>query len=349
MRAVKTIYLSLTIFLLILIVISPEQCKNGVISGLVICGKIIIPSLFPFTVCVLFLLRCNISGYLTPLSNFTRLIFGQNIDMFGVMLLSFIGGYPIGGRLIREMCEQEKISKNNARIMMCYCINAGPAFIVVVVGGGILCSKVAGFVLLISHITTSLIIAIILKRFIRYEKTNKKYNKHMGFTDAFVSAVSDASSSVIGICSYVILFSAFNNYLLELSNKLSFLKIITYITEITTALIQTDNIYIISALLGFGGISIWCQVITEIKKADIQIDLMIFFRFIHAVLSCILTRIILCLFPVKINTFSNLQSFDFDFFVSTPSFSISLLIMIILLIISLFSKKQGGNLLSDIV
>ena len=349
MRTARIIYLSLTICLLFLLIVSPEPCKNGVITGLIISGKIIIPSLFPFMVCVLFLLRCNITGYLSPLSKLTKTFFGQNIDMFGIMLLSFIGGYPIGGRLIRELCEQNRLSKENARIMLCYCVNGGPAFIVVAVGSGMLKSQSAGILLLVSHISASLVIASFCGRFIRKEKIGKRHIGNFGFTDAFVGAVADAASSMIGICSYVVLFSAINNYINFFAQKLIYIKSILYITEVTSAIINTNNIYIISAILGFGGLSIWCQVISEVKKVGIKVDLMVLSRFLHAALSFLFTFVLMRLFPITISTFNNHKIFSNNYFSSTPSLGISMLIMMILLIISLFNKNRGGNLLSDIV
>ena len=349
MKTVRAIYISLIICVLVLFIVSPDPCKSGIISGLLICGNVIIPSLFPFTVGVLLLLRCNVTGYLTPLSKIAGFIFNQNIVMFGTMLLSFIGGYPIGGRLIREMCEQGRITKHNARIMLCYCVNGGPAFIVLAVGNGMLHSKNAGIVLLISHITASLLLAIICGRLFEKEKATKALIKRSGFIDAFVGAVADASNSILGICAYVILFSAINNYIILFAQKCRLIKSLLYITEITTAIVNTDSIYIISALLGFGGLSIWCQVISEVKKVGVKVDLMIMARFAHAILSCVFTAVIIHIFPITLSTFSNLRNFDRNYFFSTPSLSISMIIMIILLIISIFSKNRGGNLLSDIV
>lgn len=349
MRVIKTIYLLLTTTILLLLLISPEPCKKGVVSGLMICGNVIIPSLFPFTVFVLFLLKCDIIGYLAPLSKFTKYVFGQNIDMFGVMLLSFIGGYPIGGRLIKELCAQGRITKENARIMLCYCVNGGPAFIVITVGSGLLNSTKAGVVLLASHIAVSLILALICRRFIKEEKDFERNENYLGFADALVSAVADASGSILGICSYVILFSAINNYINFFSEKYFFLKPLSYITEVTSGLINTDNIYRISALLGFGGMSIWCQVISEVKKISIKIDLMIIARFFHAILSSLFTYVMLRFFPITLQTFSNLKGFDYNTFSSTPDLGICLFIMTLLFLISLFNKNRGGNLLSDIV
>ena len=60
----------------------------GVAKGLYISGNVIIPSLFPFGVIVLIILRSNIK--ILP-------------DTVFVFLLSIIGGYPVGAQLIEEI------------------------------------------------------------------------------------------------------------------------------------------------------------------------------------------------------------------------------------------------------
>lgn len=91
-----------------LILADPEVCTSGVAEGIIISGRIIIPSLFPFTACVLFL---SGSGALSPfryLSPVTKRIFNINGELFAIMLLSCIGGYPIGAKLLNEAVDNKK-------------------------------------------------------------------------------------------------------------------------------------------------------------------------------------------------------------------------------------------------
>ena len=209
-----------------LILADPEVCTSGVAEGIIISGRIIIPSLFPFTACVLFL---SGSGALSPfryLSPVTKRIFNINGELFAIMLLSCIGGYPIGAKLLNEAVDNKKISPENAGIMLNYCVNAGPAFVIIAVGSGVLGSKPAGTVLFAAHLASSLIIGVLCGFFIKPQNgINKQSIIRHNAADCFVYSVSSAASSVLGICGYVIFFFRSKRIFKLLFRKFSFLKI----------------------------------------------------------------------------------------------------------------------------
>ena len=167
-KASRFIYIFATVSVLTLttlLIIKPEPCRTGVINGILLCGRVIIPSLFPFTMCVLFIDKSNILKRLEPLSFLTNKLFGLSGELFSIMLLSLIGGYPIGAKLLNESVNAGKISQETARNMLNYCVNGGPAFIVAAVGSGILNSKKIGTILLLSHISATLVICSVSRFF----------------------------------------------------------------------------------------------------------------------------------------------------------------------------------------
>ena len=87
-KFLKYLYLIFCFCGLILLVAFSDQCVQGVIKGLYISANVIIPSLFPFGVIVLIILRSNIKTI---------------TDTAFVFLLSIIGGYPVGAQLIEEI------------------------------------------------------------------------------------------------------------------------------------------------------------------------------------------------------------------------------------------------------
>ena len=78
------------------LMLKPETCKKGIAYGILLCGRVIIPSLFPFTMCVLFILRSGVLNRLSFLNGATQRLFGIPFRLFSVFLLSAIGGYPVG-------------------------------------------------------------------------------------------------------------------------------------------------------------------------------------------------------------------------------------------------------------
>ena len=348
----KKIILTFIVFIIFaLIIIAPDVCINGASSGLLICGNVIIPALFPFSVFVIFLLNCDVIKNFSFIEILSKKIFNQTSDMFFTMLFSMLGGYPIGARLINQLFDNNKISKNDAHIMQCYCVNAGPAFIAVAIGEGILHSKKIGLLMLIAHIFASFIIATLLKSRIKHNeiKCISKTNTNEELSEIFVSSTSQAASSILSICSFAILFSVINEYLCVLSNRFSIIKILTILCEVTTSVAKVKNIYLISFLLGFSGFAVWFQIIACSRSCGLNLPLFIVSRITHGGLSSLILYILTILFKINVQTVSNINidSLSYDF--NNIKIVFSLTIMVIMLIISLNGKNRSRKILDDVL
>lgn len=336
------------LFIIFLMLINPNVCKDGAVYGLILSSKVIIPSIFPFTVFVLYILNSEIlekSNFLTPI---TQKILGLNTSAFAILILSFIGGYPIGAKLLNQAVELKKTNKENATVMINYCVNAGPAFIILAVGSGILNSKTLGYILFVSHILSSFVLAIFSKKYIKPQKNNQP-KTNLNIMDNFVLSVSGSASSTLSICSFIILFSVILNYINFYSQNFSFLKNIVYLLEVTNAVTQIKNVILISFLLGFGGICVWFQVFSMARNFKINYLLFILFRFIQGILSSGFTYIFLKVFKISAPTLSNGINAFYTFTGSTYPVAFSLICMGIILIISLYTKNYAGNLFEDLV
>lgn len=307
-QAVILIFITIGIIIFLL---NPDTVRNGAIKGLKLCANIIIPSLFPFSVLCLFIAKseCLIffKKIITP---FSKILFGLNYYAFFAMLLSFLGGYPVGAKIIETLKNENKISKKCAKIMLSYCINAGPAFIIIAVGDCILGSKVLGSLLLFSHLLSSFIIALLCKPLLKDEvHTTENHKKtNIILSDVLVQSTADSCTAVISICSFVVLFSVIIN-ILENTEIILIKEYIVPLLEVTSGITKTKNIYIISGLLGWGGICVHCQIFSVIK--NLRISKLYFYlgRTTHSLLSVLITYLILKFIPLPVETLSNNISF----------------------------------------
>lgn len=325
-----------------LIILKPEICIKSTVSGILLCGNVIIPSIFPFTFCVIFINQSGALKYLKPIDKLTSLVFGMNYYEFSLFLLSLVGGYPLGARLLSN----SKIKSEKSANMINFCINAGPAFVVLAVGKGVFKNISVGWVLFSSHIIASFIIALILRQ---QKSTAPPVIKSLGVVNNFVLSASAAAETVIKICSLVILFSTISGYIEYFSLYFKPLIWLALLSEVTNAVFKCNNILTVSFLLGFSGISIWCQVLSLLKDTQINYFKFVFFRIIHGTLSAGITLLLLKILKISITTLSNNVDFNFSLFASSPAVALSLLMMGIVLIISLYNKKYAGNLIEDIV
>ena len=113
--------------------------------------------------------------------------------------------------------------------------------------------------------------------------------------------------------------------------------------------LKTQNILYLSFILGFGGICIWCQILTIAKAKKPKVSSFVLSRIFHGLSSCALTYLSLKLFGLAIPTVSNAKSVTYTTFTNGAAVGVSLIIMGLTLIISLKNKNYTGNMLNDIV
>lgn len=343
-KFLKIILILISVTFLCLLTLFSDVCKSGAGRGILICGNVIIPSLFPFMVCISLIIKTAESG-----STHFSVKRQEYFEIFKIMCLSMLGGYPIGAKLINDLYAQKRINLKTANIMQMYCVNAGPAFIISAVGNGIFNSVYVGITLFFSHIIPSFLIELCTLKFIntKFEKTYQ--NQHLTFSENFVTSTAESASSVMKICTFVLIFSIINSYIEYFSKQLPILKNIVYFTEVTSAITNTKNIVFVSFLLGFAGISVWFQVFSISDKAKINLKLFIIGRLLHGVMSSILTFIIIKIFKLKIRVFSGGSIDRCTYFYDDILLAISLGVMLTVFFIWLYSKKYGGKIIEDVL
>ena len=329
-----------------LIIIKPEPCAAGAAEGLLLSSRVLIPSLFPMTVCTLFITGSGIFSGLNRLSRITQKLFGLSADELMIFILSLIGGYPIGAKLLNEAVNEKRISPKKAGFMLCYCVNSGPAFAVLAVGAGMYSSKTVGFALLAAHLLPSVIMCFLFSFFIKKSTAKAVTLKHTGVADNFVSAVSGASGALLSICAWVIFFSAVGEYIILYAVRFPGLKYAARPLEVTNAVAGTRSLPLTAFLLGFAGIGIWCQILSVGKAVKINFPLFLLSRIFHGLLSVLFLRVILKVFKITVNAAAKAELVPTY---GSGALSLSMFTMIIIFVIALYTKKNSGKLLDDIV
>lgn len=338
-RVIYFFSIAFVLLFAVLILANPKIGVNAVSNGLVLCARVIIPSLYPFTFCVLFILNSGILNAFRFLDRFTIKAFNLPFELFLIFVLSLIGGYPLGAKLINDTVTD----KATARTMLNFCVNAGPAFIITAVGSNIFASPKIGVLLFTAHIIPSFILLLLFRKKLNF--TEHPSQRHIPLADNFVISATSAASALINICAFCLLFSIICAY----ANTCAILKPLSTLLEVTNGVYATRNLLLISFLLGFGGICVWCQVISVCKNAKPNILKFAICRIFHGTVSLAISYLGIKLFAINVPTVSNGQSFSYSPFTDTACVGVSLIIMGIVLIISLKNKNYAGNMLEDIV
>ena len=186
----------------------PQAAASGISRGLSICASIIIPSLFPFLVLAGFLVKSGLSEAIgRRLEKPTRFLFGLPGSCAAGILVGFIGGYPAGGIAVGELVERGAITRAQGRRMLCFCVGAGPTFVLTAVGSLLLGSAQAGPVLLLAVTASGLLLGLLL-RFTSPKSAPKAAPKPQPPSPSpFVNSVTGAGRAMAVLCAFVIVFS----------------------------------------------------------------------------------------------------------------------------------------------
>ena len=297
----------------------PQQAMEAARSGLLLCGNVIIPSLFPFFVLSALVVELGLAGALgRMLEPLMGVLFHVNGSCASAVALGFLGGYPVGARTAIELYRKGMCTKPEAQRLLAFCNNSGPAFILGVVGTGVFASSRAGLLLYLAHAAASVCVGILF-RFYRAGE-GKQGLSHLTqveakrFSAAFTGAVTSGLASVLNICAFVVLFTVIIR-LLVLSGILPFLaglvgfllsplgfdqmwaqRLLTGFLEVSTgvsALAGEGNLpgrlTLAAFLLGWAGLSVHCQVLTFLGGSGLSAKTYLAGKLLHGLLSALFT------------------------------------------------------------
>ncbi len=292
----------------VLIVALPGYSSAGVKRGLIICATNAVPSLFPFCVVSAFFTRSGLCGCVGRfLERPTRFIFRLPGCAGGAVCMSFIAGYPVGAMLTSALYSDGSISRRDAQRMTLFCVNAGPAFVIGTVGAGMLGSIGAGLILFFSLTASSLLLGVLTRFIPQGEETAEQTQmvKLRPVSQSLPEAVADGTKSMISICAWIVIFSCVLEYvpLLHLPDWASLLLCCT--AEVTGGCARAAgvfNIPAIAAVLGWGGVSVHCQVLRNVKACGTSLSYFVCARLICAALAALFSAGLLRLFPSAVQT-----------------------------------------------
>lgn len=289
----------------------PEITLDGAKNGVNICLNSLIPSLFPFMALSTFIMRTDALYILSKLfGKVTKCLFLLPQDAGQIIFMSLIGGYPVGTKLTADALQSGRITENEAKRLCIFCMNAGPAFTVTALGVNIYRNIKAGIIIYISLCMSSVIIGV-LTRFLADGKSVIQINKtERNFSaDDITFSVWDAFEATLRICAWVILFSAFMACVtVNFGKSGEFLGAVAEVTAGTVTVSKICPIPVVTALCGFGGFCVHCQVLKYIKQCSLPYKLFFVGRILNSAISAAICHIILYYFPIEQNVSYTFES-----------------------------------------
>lgn len=113
---------------MLMLILDGKTVLAGAAQGVALCLQTVIPSLLPFFVLSIYLSH-NLSGHTGPVLRALGRFLALPPGAEGLLIPGFLGGYPVGAQAVAEAWRGGQLSTAQARRMLLFCNNPGPAFL----------------------------------------------------------------------------------------------------------------------------------------------------------------------------------------------------------------------------
>ncbi len=277
------------IAIMILLLLFPNQAALGAQSGLRLCATAVIPALFPFLTASKLLTTAPLPC--RRLANF----FCMNENVFNALIVSFLGGYPIGVVTLCGMYEEGRIKKHEAESAIKFCNNSGPGFFIGMIGGAVFKDVRIGLLLYFIHVLSAIVCIGTNRNPKTLCKIQRQERPDRSFARLFTEAVTASVAAMINICALVVLFSVLNA-IVSAFGILSYLphtvrSVLFGMLELTGGISmlkeQTASLAACAFLMGWGGLCVHMQAASIWQKAGLKVKGYYAQKLLHGVVSAV--------------------------------------------------------------
>lgn len=125
----QLLFTALSLYLIFLMLRYPALSLEYASTGLTLWFTKMVPTLLPFMILSGIMIRMNLTerfvGLLHPL---LHRIYGTSRNGSYTIIMGFLCGFPMGARIIGELYEQHKLSREESALLLSFCNNIGPIY-----------------------------------------------------------------------------------------------------------------------------------------------------------------------------------------------------------------------------
>lgn len=286
----------------------PQEVSAAVTEGLRLSVSVLIPSLFPFFICVNLTSALGLTGVLARVfAPVMRQMFHVSGAGCTAVLCGAAGGYPSGAQCVAALYREGQLSRAEAEYLLLFCNNAGPAFLFGAVGT-VLGIGMTGCLLLWGiHLLSALVIGLVNRP---KEAPNAALPpvQRANASGAVVEAVRSAGQAVLQITMFVAAFSVLARLLTMAAAHIlpdGVCTVLTGMLELSGGIAALANLPIAlrwklalaSFFLGFGGICVWMQTQAVLAPAGLSGCGMLLAKLAQGLLAALITFFLAPLLP----------------------------------------------------
>lgn len=275
-----------------LLLVRSAVAGEAVRRGLTLCARSVIPALFPyFVVSGLFTSLGFAEGVGRRLAPVTEHLFGVGGAGASALFLGLLGGYPVGGRTAGQLYRAGRLEKDEAQRLLAFCNNAGPSFILGVVGLGCFQSLRAGVLLYVIHALSAVLVGVLQKKKGRPRRSAPRpLSPPEKILPAFIRSVQDSAGAMVRICGFVVFALVVQALLAELTGithpaALGFIELTGGMVRLGSS--PSDFVWA-ATLLGWGGLSVHGQTAAVLAGTGLRMDRYFLGKLLQAAVSAVL-------------------------------------------------------------
>lgn len=315
----QILFTMLALYLTFLLLRYPARSLDYAYTGLLLWFRKMIPTLFPFMILSGIMVRMNLTEsfarFFHPLFH---KIWGTSLNGSYVILMGMLCGFPMGARVIGELCQAGKLSEGEGAYLLSFCNNIGPIyFLSFVMSILALSGNYLPFLIMYGvPLCYGALLHLLgypnrpprlmgLSPFVRASfvpassKTFRAASRIEPNRPSLSAAIDDSIiSSLIGIGKlggYMVFFNLLNILFQPFSSLSdSFLVLCNCLLEITSGIsrIGKGGCYMVLTLLPFGGLSCIAQTYSMIKGTNLSV----LQYFLHKCIQTAITALIYAFF-----------------------------------------------------
>ncbi len=291
----RMIFGAFLVFIVALFVKNSQLAIEFVNKGLLLCARVMIPTLFPFMVIAEIIVRSGVGEMLSrPLCRALRPALGVGEEGMCALTLGVLCGFPVGARTASAYYRNGKLSKRELHQIICCGNIPSSAFVVGAVGTGLFGDVRLGWILFTMALCAAFLTGCIFRKILphggnwdaipsRSGKTTPgretDFSFHLGM---FSESVTGAASSMLNVCATVILFSALIGCLTSFCDALLLPPVVRTLVfglfEMTTGVCEasalsggTTALLLCAAFLGWAGLSVHCQIFSVCTECPLSL------------------------------------------------------------------------------
>lgn len=292
----RILFTALSLYLIFLLLRYPALSLEYASTGLMLWLKKMVPTLLPFMILSGIMIRMNLTeGFVSLLHPLIHRLYGTSKNGSYTIVMGFLCGFPMGARIVGELYETGRLSRDEGKRLLYFCNNIGPIYFLSYVVPTLAIDKplfplvimygvplLYGFALF--HIPGRLSACQTSPSSGRKTETPRR----MPLLAAIDSSVLSGLIGIAKLGGYMVFFNTLNILFVPFrQNSGKLLGIYRCILEITSGIDYSGRslFYAILILLPFGGFSCIAQTYSMIRQTDLSIRPYLFHKLMQTAIT----------------------------------------------------------------